>query len=159
MEQKNIDLPFLRLCLELARSAELAGEVPVGALVVNNHSGEIVARASNLRESLCSPIGHAEVIAIHRASRKLGRWRLSGHTLYSSLEPCVMCSGVILQARLDRVVFSALDPKGGGQSLFGLLEDDRLNHRVDWDWGQLEQENKAMLKAFFRLKRQKPKKT
>lgn len=157
MEQKNTDLAFLGQCLDLAKSAGEADEVPVGALIVENSTGKVVASASNLRESLCSPIAHAEVIAIHRACKKNGSWRLTGHTLYSSLEPCVMCSGVILQARLDRVVFSAPDPKGGGQSLFGLFDDSRLNHKVHWQSGLLEVENRDLLKSFFRTKRQKSK--
>lgn len=153
MDQKSMDQKFLGMCLQLARKAEKRGEVPVGALVVNTSTGEVVSKSLNLRETLNTPLGHAEMVAIHQACRKLGTWRLTGHTLYTSLEPCVMCSGTIIQSRLDRVVFSATDPKGGGQSLFGLLENEKLNHKVQWQQGALETENKALLKAFFKARR------
>lgn len=158
MTENPTDLSFLRQCLDLAKSAQTIDEVPVGALIVNNQTGEIVAKGMNRRETLSSPIAHAEVIAVHRACKKLGTWRLSGHTLYSSLEPCVMCSGVILQTRLDRVVFSATDPKGGGQSLFNLMQDPRLNHHVSLSQGILEAESRNLLRSFFREKRQKTRK-
>ena len=130
MDQESLDQTYLAQCLDLARQAGAHDEVPVGALVVDNQSGEIVAKSFNLRETLNTPLAHAEIMAIHRACKKLGTWRLTGHTLYSSLEPCVMCSGVILQSRLDRVVYSATDVKGGGQSLFQLLDRPELNHQV-----------------------------
>lgn len=154
MDQETIDQKYLAQCLDLAKLAAAQDEVPVGAMVVNNQTGEIVARSYNLRETLNSPLGHAEVIAIHRACKKLETWRLTGHTLYVSLEPCVMCSGVIVQSRLDRVVYSATDTKGGGQSLFGLLNNDQLNHKVDWAKGAFEADSRTLLQDFFRAKRQ-----
>lgn len=155
MDQETFDQGFLAQCLDLAKEAGLADEVPVGAIVVNNLTGEVVAKAYNLRESLNTPLGHAEILAIHKACKKLGTWRLTGHTLYSSLEPCVMCSGVIIQSRIDRVVYSATDVKGGGQSLFQLFDSLKLNHRVVWEKGPFEADNRLLLKAFFQEKREK----
>ena len=153
MDQETIDQSFLAECLDLAREAGTKDEVPVGAMVVNNSTGEIVSKSFNLRETLNTPLAHAEIIAIHQACKKLGTWRLVGHTLYSSLEPCVMCSGVILQSRIDRVVYSATDVKGGGQSLFQLFDNLKLNHHVDWEKGAFEADNQTLLKDFFKSKR------
>lgn len=152
---KSPDHKHLERCLELAQQAAAQDEVPVGALIVDNQTGEVLSEAHNNRESSQSPLGHAETLAIEEACKKRGSWRLSGCTLYSSLEPCVMCSGVILQARLDRVVYSASDEKGGGQSLFGLLENSKLNHRVNIESGLLESESRELLQNFFRKKRAK----
>ena len=153
MDQERIDQGHLATCLELAHKAAQAGEVPVGALVVNNQTGEIITRAFNRKETLNTSLGHAETMAIHQASKKRCTWRLSGHTLYTSLEPCVMCSGVIIQARLDRVVYSAPDLKGGGQSLFGLLAHPDLNHKVEWCKGAFEADSRSLLQDFFRARR------
>ncbi len=155
MDQETIDQKFLSQCLDLAREAGTRDEVPVGAMVVNNSTGEIVSKSFNLRETLHTPLAHAELMAIHKACKKLGTWRLVGHTLYSSLEPCVMCAGVIVQARLDRVVYSATDVKGGGQSLFQLFDNFKLNHKVDWEKGAFEADNNTLLKDFFKAKRKK----
>lgn len=153
MDQERMDQSFLAQCLDLAKEAGQKDEVPVGAMVVNNQTGEIVAKSFNLRETLNTPLAHAEIIAIHKACKKLGTWRLMGHTLYSSLEPCVMCSGVILQSRIDRVVYSATDTKGGGQSLFQLFDNLKLNHQVDWEKGAFEADNRTLLQDFFKQKR------
>ena len=153
MEPKSRDFEYLARCLELAKKAAEQGEVPVGALIANSDTGEILSEAYNLREKLQSPLGHAETLAIHRACRKLGQWRLSGYSLYTSLEPCVMCSGVIVQARLDRVIYSAPDPKGGGQSLFELLRSKPLNHQCELSFGILQEENGEILRNFFRQRR------
>ncbi len=147
------DQHYLEICLNLARKAKDRDEVPVGALIVDSHSGQILSRAYNLKEKLQSPLGHAEVLAIHRACQKLKNWRLTGYTLFSSLEPCVMCSGVIVQARLDRVVYSAIDPKGGGQSLFELLKNSKLNHRLELSSGNLEKPSQDLLQGYFKAKR------
>ncbi len=155
MDQETIDQSFLSLCLDLAKKAQEQEEVPVGAMIVNNSTGEIVSKSFNLRESLNTPIGHAETIAIHRACKKLGTWRLTGHTLYTSLEPCVMCSGVIVQSRLDRVVYSATDTKGGGQSLFKIFDNQNLNHKVRWSKGAFEADNRQLLQDFFKKRRKK----
>ena len=153
MGQESLDQTYLSQCLDLAREAGTHDEVPVGAMVVDNQSGEVVSKSFNLRETLNTPLAHAEIIAIHRACKKLGTWRLTGHTLYSSLEPCVMCSGVILQSRIDRVVYSATDLKGGGQSLFQLFNNLKLNHQVDWQKGAFEGDNRTLLQNFFQSKR------
>ncbi|MEM7645421.1 MAG: nucleoside deaminase [Pseudomonadota bacterium] len=150
-----MDQTFLAECLSLARKAAAVDEVPVGAMVVNNQTQEIIAKAFNRRETLTTTLGHAEVVAIHQACKKLGTWRLSGHTLYVSLEPCVMCCGVILQARMDRVVYSATDPKGGGQSLFQLFDRKELNHQVAWQKGAFAADSGQLLQEFFRAKRKK----
>ena len=155
MDQETFDQGILSQCLDLAKEAGKIEEVPVGAMVVNNQTGKIVAKAYNLRESLNTPLAHAEIIAIHKACKMLDSWRLSGHTLYSSLEPCVMCSGVIIQSRLDRVVYSATDLKGGGQSLFQLFDSLKLNHQVDWEKGAFEADNQLLLKDFFKQRRKK----
>lgn len=154
MDQNTIDQSYLAQCLDLAKKAQANDEVPVGALVVNNATGEIVAKSFNLRETLKTPLAHAELIAIHQACKKIGNWRLTGHTLYSSLEPCVMCSGVILQSRIDRVVYSATDVKGGGQSLFQLFNNFKLNHKVVWEKGAFEADNRSLLQEFFKGKRE-----
>ena len=155
MDQETFDQSILAQCLELAKEASSKDEVPVGAMVVDNATGEVISKSFNLRESLNTPIGHAEIIAIHQACRKLGKWRLSGYTLYSSLEPCVMCSGVIVQCRLDRVVYSATDTKGGGQSLFQLFDNHKLNHKVVWEKGAFAADNQHLLQDFFKQKRKK----
>ncbi len=157
MDQETLDQSFLSLCLDLAKAAAKKDEVPVGALIVDNQSSQIISKSFNLRENLHTPLAHAEIIAIHRACKKLGTWRLTGHTLYSNLEPCVMCSGVITQSRLDRVVYSATDLKGGGQSLFQLLDHPKLNHNVNWSKGTFEKESRQLLQNFFQKKRKSKK--
>ncbi len=153
MDQQTIDQSFLSQCLDLAREAGARDEVPVGAMVINNRTGEVVAKSFNLRETLNTPLAHAEIMAIHQACKKLGTWRLTGHTLYSSLEPCVMCSGVIIQSRIDRVIYSATDIKGGGQSLFQLFSNLKLNHQVVWAKGAFEADSRNLLQGFFKNKR------
>lgn len=158
MPQIKLDQFWMRKALLLAKKAAEKGEVPVGALIVNSKSNKQVSQGYNVRESLNSPIGHAEIIAIHRASKKLQAWRLSGHTLYVTLEPCVMCSGAILQSRIDRVVFGALDPKGGGTtSLYQILSDTRLNHQTLYTSHVLEQDCSDLLKDFFKKLRKRNK--
>lgn len=142
----------MRHALELAGRAAAAGEVPVGALVVCD--GQVVAEAYNLRESMPSALAHAEILAIEQATKRLGRWRLSGCTLYVTLEPCVMCAGALVQARVDRVVYGARDPKGGAVvSLFEVLSDRRLNHRPEVLGGVLEAECASILSDFFKHRR------
>ena len=123
------DKRFMRLALEQARRGSALGDVPIGALIT--HRGEVIASAFNRREAWQDPTAHAELIAIRRASQALGSWRLEGCTLFVTLEPCPMCAGAILGARLPRVVFGALYAKGGAvRSLHALLEDPRHNHSV-----------------------------
>ena len=121
---------WMRMALDEARVAESEDEVPVGAIVVA--AGRVVAAAHNQREQLADPTAHAEMIALTQAAAALGSWRLEGCTLYVTLEPCPMCAGAILQARVPIVVWGAPDPKAGAvESLYRLFEDPRLNHRVD----------------------------
>jgi tRNA(adenine34) deaminase len=134
--------------LKLAREAASAGEVPVGALVVR--AGEVIGSGANSTMRDNDPTSHAEILAIRDASRALGSWRLDGCTIYVTLEPCAMCAGAIVLARLDRVVFGAWDPKAGmGGSLGDILRHPRLNHRPQVSAGALDEECGAVLRDFF----------
>ena len=145
---------WMKRALALAAEAANRGEIPVGAVVV--HNGQMVAEAANSKESIGDPLGHAEIIVIRRAAEVLGRWRLTGCTLYVTLEPCVMCAGAIIHARLDRIVYGARDPKAGAvQSLFKILSDQRLNHQPEVIAGVLESDTSEQLKKFFRELRSK----
>ena len=138
--------------LREAEQAEREGEVPVGAVIC--FAGQVVVAARNDREQTQDPTGHAELRAIARASKALERWRLVGCTLYVTLEPCVMCAGAIVQARMDRLVFGATDPKGGAvESLFSILTDPRLNHRVEVQGGVLADDCSTLLSDFFARRR------
>ena len=142
------DIAYMRACIELAREAEALGEVPIGALVV--HEGEVVASACNRREIDADPAGHAEFLAMKRAAEKLGRWRLSGCTVYVTLEPCLMCAGLMYQARIDRCVYGTADPKAGALgTLYKINEDERLNHRFEVTAGVLQEECAELLRDFF----------
>ena len=152
MLQENVDIQWMRECLCLARDAAVRGEVPVGAIVV--HDGVIIGRGYNLRESTADPTAHAEVIALREASQHLGFWRLLDATLYVTLEPCAMCAGALVNARISRVVYGCKDPKGGAvDSLFQIVTDPRLNHRLTVTSGILEQECADVLSEFFRERR------
>jgi tRNA(adenine34) deaminase len=138
--------------LRLAAEAALAGEVPVGAVAV--HEGKVVGRGRNRREEDHDPCAHAEILAIREASRTLGRWRLTGVTLVATLEPCAMCAGALVLARVDRLVFGATDPKAGAVgSLVDLSCDPRLNHRFPVERGLRGEECGEQLRAFFRSRR------
>jgi tRNA(adenine34) deaminase len=138
--------------LALARRAAEAGEVPVGAVAV--FEGRIVGRGANARESARDPTAHAELAAIQEAARALGRWRLAGVTLYATLEPCAMCAGAMVLARIDRLVLGAADPKAGAVgSLMDLSQDPRLNHRFPVERGVRAEECGAVLRAFFEARR------
>ncbi len=151
---ENADQQFMKRALELGAEAGARGEIPIGALVV--HDGKIVSEASNHKESNADPLGHAEILAIRQAADALGRWRLNGCTLYVTLEPCTMCAGAIIHARLDRVVYAATDPKAGAvESLYQILADPRLNHAPQVTAGILEAEASEQLKTFFRGLRKK----
>lgn len=146
------DAKFMKLAINLASAAAASGEVPVGALIVLN--GEIIAQAGNTKEAEKSPTHHAELKAIEAAAKKLERWRLSDCELYVTLEPCSMCSGAIVQARLKRLIFGARDPKAGAvRSLFELVSDSRLNHRAEITEGVLADECGAILSQFFKQRR------
>ena len=142
----------MRLALDLAQRGLEAGEVPVGAVVVRD--GLILGRAHNTPVRLADPTAHAEIMALREAGRRLGNYRLPGATLYVTVEPCPMCCGAALHARLARVVYGALDPKAGAvESLYRLLDDARLNHRVEAAGGVLAEQCGAVLRRFFERKR------
>ncbi|MBN2578136.1 MAG: nucleoside deaminase [Pirellulales bacterium] len=147
----------MRLALEEAEQALKEDEVPIGAVIV--HGERVVARAHNQREQLRDPTAHAEMIAITQAAAALGSWRLDGCTLYVTLEPCPMCAGAILQARIPVVVYGAADPKAGAvRTLYRLLEDPRLNHRCQIVAHVLEEPCSAILTRFFQAQRRLGKK-
>jgi tRNA(adenine34) deaminase len=143
---------WMRLALEEARVAAEEDEVPVGAVIVAG--GRVIASGHNQREQLNDPTAHAEMIALTQAAANLGSWRLEGCTLYVTLEPCPMCAGAILQARVPFVVWGAADPKAGAvESLYRLFDDARLNHRVEHVGGVLAADCGRVLSDFFRGKR------
>ncbi|TWT36845.1 tRNA-specific adenosine deaminase [Posidoniimonas corsicana] len=149
---EQTDEHYLREALRQAAEAAAAGEVPVGAIIIAE--GRVLAAARNERESLRDPTAHAEMIAITQAAQALNAWRLEGCTLYVTLEPCPMCAGAIVQARIPRVVYGAADPKAGAvDSLYQILTDDRLNHRVEVSSGVLAAECGQVLTDFFRARR------
>jgi tRNA(adenine34) deaminase len=147
------ELGFMRQALGAAEQAAGRGEVPVGAVVVVD--GAVLAVAHNERETGNDPTAHAEVVALRRAAATLGSWRLTGADLFVTMEPCPMCAGAMVNARIRRVYYGCHDPKAGAvRSLYQLLDDRRLNHRVDVVPGVLGAESAALLKAFFeRLRR------
>lgn len=148
---------FMRLALEQAQQARAEDEVPVGAIIV--HGDRVIAAAHNQREQLRDPTAHAEMIAITQAAESLGSWRLEDCLLYVTLEPCIMCSGAILQARIPVVVYGASDPKAGAVgSLFQLLDDSRLNHRCQIVPGVLAPACGEILTSFFQAQRRLGKK-
>lgn len=148
------DEEFMRRALKEARAAAEEGEVPIGAVVVCD--GEVVACARNRRETDHNPSAHAEFAALVAASQKLGRWRLTGCTVYVTLEPCLMCAGLMINARVDRCVYGASDPKGGAVgTLYDVSHDARLNHEFAVTGGVLADECAAELRAFFRSRRRK----
>jgi tRNA(adenine34) deaminase len=148
---------YMRLALQQAEEAFAADEVPVGAVIT--HGDRVIAAAHNQREQLHDPTAHAEMIAITQAAEALQSWRLEACTLYATLEPCVMCAGAILQARIPLIVYGATDPKGGAvHSLFGLLNDERLNHRCQVRAGVLAEQCGEILSRFFTAQRRLGKK-
>jgi tRNA(adenine34) deaminase len=149
----NADFDYLGEALEAAREGLAAGEVPVGAVVVGA-GGNILGRAFNQPIGLHDPTAHAEVLALRQAALLAGNYRLPGATLYVTIEPCIMCLGAMIHARVQRVVFGAADPKGGAcVSLYRLPEDARLNHRIEVTGGVRETECRELLQEFFRARR------
>ncbi|MBI3397737.1 MAG: tRNA adenosine(34) deaminase TadA [Deltaproteobacteria bacterium] len=135
--------------LQEAQKALKKGEVPIGAVIVLDN--KIIARGHNLKETFADPTAHAEIIAIKKASKKLGRWRLTNSTIYITLEPCIMCMGALIQARVERLVFGCFDPKAGAAgSLYDISNDKRLNHRIKLTTGILADECSKILKEFFK---------
>jgi len=148
-DERAQDLTFMRMALEEAARAPAVGEVPIAALIVQD--SQILAQAHNCRELWQDPTAHAEIIAIRAAAIALGTWRLTDTTLYATVEPCSMCIGAIILARIPRVVFGAWDPKGGAcGSVFDLTNEPRLNHRIEVLGGLLEQESQTLIQQFFR---------
>jgi tRNA(adenine34) deaminase len=142
----------MRIALEEAKRAGEEGEVPIGAVLVSE--GKVIGRGRNRPVALSDPTAHAEILAIREGGRRVGNYRLSGCTLYVTLEPCIMCAGAILQARVGRLVFGAEDPKAGAAcSLYSVLGDSRLNHRVEVISGVLKDECREVLQGFFRERR------
>jgi tRNA(adenine34) deaminase len=138
----------MRVALALARAAAAKHEVPVGAIVIQG--GEIVGRGANRREVDADPLAHAEMLALRGAAARLSTWRLSGCTLYVTLEPCAMCAGALVASRIDRLVFGARDPKAGYcGSLADVTRDPRLNHQIEVVGGVLEEESSELLRVFF----------
>jgi tRNA(adenine34) deaminase len=144
---------FMRLALREAARAARAGEVPVGAVLVAS-DGTVIARGLNRPVAAHDPTAHAEIVTLRRAARRLGNYRLPGTTLYVTVEPCAMCAGALVQARVSRVVFGAADPKGGAaRTLYRIIDDPRLNHRAEVIGGVLETECRGMIQEFFRDRR------
>ena len=149
-----MDATWMAEALAEARKAAAEGEVPIGAVVV--HEARVVGRGRNARESRRDPTAHAEVLALQDAARSLGRWRLTGATVYATLEPCPMCAGALVNARVDRLVYAVPDPKAGAAgTLFDVPRDPRLNHRVEVASGVLAAECAELLSSFFRSRRAK----
>ncbi|WP_184959191.1 tRNA adenosine(34) deaminase TadA [Nonomuraea endophytica] len=143
----------MRLALQEARLAGARGEVPVGAVILSA-DGEVLSRAGNDREASADPTAHAEILAVRQAATARGAWRLIGCTLVVTLEPCTMCAGAAVLARVDRIVYGAVDPKGGAVgSLWDVVRDRRLNHRPEVVMGVLADECSAVLKEFFATRR------
>lgn len=143
------DHTYMQLAIDTARLAPAMGEVPIAAVLV--HDGQILAQVHNFREVWQDPTAHAEIIAVREAATRLGTWRLTGATLYVTVEPCSMCTGAIIQSRVTRLVFGARDPKAGAcGSVFNIPAERRLNHRVEVAGGLLEQESQELIQAFFK---------
>ncbi|MDC0429260.1 tRNA adenosine(34) deaminase TadA [Phycisphaerales bacterium] len=148
----DVDVQMMERAIELARAAGANGEVPVGAVVYRGE--EILGEAANNRETCCDPTGHAEMVALREAGNRLGSWRLEGCSMAVTLEPCPMCAGALVNARLKRLVYGAFDPKAGAcTSLYDIPGDRRLNHRVEMIGGIEETRCAELLKAFFRRRR------
>jgi len=146
------DKHFMRLALEQAGTAQDNGDVPIGAVIV--HENQIIAKAYNQKEQLNDPTAHAEIIALTQAAAALESWRLEGCTIYVTLEPCPMCAGAFVLARMDRLVYGCDDPKAGAcKSLYNIVQDDRLNHRLEVTAGVFADECTKQLQDFFKKRR------
>jgi tRNA(adenine34) deaminase len=152
------DERYMRLAIEQAGIAEENGDVPIGAVIV--HNGQIIGKAYNQREQLQDPTAHAEIIALTQAAAALESWRLEGCTVYVTLEPCPMCAGALVLARIDRLVYGCDDPKTGAvKSLYNIVTDSRLNHRIEVISGVLAEQCSNLLEQFFQKRRQENKQT
>lgn len=153
------DHKFMQLAFKLAKNAQLKGEVPIGAVVVDS-DGKVIGKSGNKREQLNTVLGHAELVALHRACKSKNSWRLIDCTLYVTLEPCYMCAGALVQSRIKRVVFATHDPKAGAMgSLEDLSQHAKLNHRFIAENGLMQHECSTLLKNFFKQKRSEKKST
>lgn len=153
------DHKFMQLAFKLAQNAQLKGEVPIGAVVVDS-DGKVIGKSGNKREQLNTVLGHAELVALHRACKSKNSWRLIDCTLYVTLEPCYMCAGALVQSRIKRVVFATHDPKAGAMgSLEDLSKHAKLNHRFTAENGLMQHECSDLLKTFFKQKRSEKKST
>lgn len=152
LTQQEIDERYMRMAIDAAFVAEENGDVPIGTVIV--HNNRVIARAYNQREQLKDPTAHAEIIALTQAASALGMWRLHGCTIYVTLEPCPMCAGALVLARLDRLVYGCPDPKTGAcGSLYDIVRDGRLNHRLQVNAGVLADDCTTLLQNFFRQRR------
>jgi len=143
---------YMRMAVEAAKIAEENGDVPIGAVIVKD--GKIIGRAYNQREQLQDPTAHAEIIALTQAAAAVENWHLNGCTIYVTLEPCPMCAGALVLSRMDRLVYGCDDPKTGAvKSLYNIVQDSRLNHRVEVTSGVLADECSALLTEFFQKRR------
>jgi tRNA(adenine34) deaminase len=150
---KDADIQFMQEALAEARSAASAGEVPIGSVLV--HDGQILARSGNRTIRDNDPTAHAEIIVLREAARRIGNYRLAGAILYVTIEPCSMCAGAVIQARVPRLVYGADDPKGGAvRTCFQILSDPRLNHQVEVTSDVLASECAAVIQSFFSERRQ-----
>ena len=148
----DIHTQFMQSALEEARAASDAGEIPIGAVLVRD--GQILARSGNRTIRDCDPTAHAEIIVLREAARRIGNYRLADGTLYVTIEPCSMCAGAVIQARIPRLVYGADDPKGGAaRSCFQILSDPRLNHQVEITAGVLAAECASVIQSFFAQRR------
>ncbi len=145
------DLRFMKEAMKQAKKAYETGEVPIGCVIVENSTGRIIGRGYNRRNTDKTTLAHAEITAIKKASKVMGDWRLEGCTIYITLEPCPMCAGTIVQARLDRCVYAAPSDKAGcAGSVVNLLEEPGFNHQVALTKGLMEEESQALIKRFFK---------
>ena len=148
----------MRLALAEAEKAYARGEIPIGAVLVRNEDGTVVSRGHNLRESKNDATAHAEMEAIREACARLNRWRLSGLTLYVTIEPCAMCAGALVNSRIDRLVYGSTESKFGAvESIFNVVNHRMLNHRLSVTAGVLEDECRQLMKDFFRMRREQNK--
>ncbi|HOQ05097.1 MAG TPA: tRNA adenosine(34) deaminase TadA [Anaerohalosphaeraceae bacterium] len=146
------DEQYMRMAIDQAYIAEENGDVPIGCVIV--YEDRVIARAYNQREQLNDPTAHAEIIVLTQAAEYIGNWRLNGCTIYVTLEPCPMCAGALVLARLDRLVYGTDDPKTGAvRSLYNIVQDPRLNHRLEVTAGILADDCRAQLQAFFHRRR------
>ena len=148
------EIKFMKEAIKEAKKAELIDEVPIGCVIVKDD--KVIARGHNVRETKKTPLGHAEIIAIDKASKKLGAWRLQDCDIYITLEPCIMCAGAIIQSRIRHVYYGAKDPKGGAiESSINVLEAKNINHHPEITSGLLEEECSNIISQYFKRKREK----